>query len=436
MKQICLSVLALLTLSMATTGWSKVKIEEEVLVLDSHKLFLPHLSHASDLVIDHVSSQGYEVYGPKGLKAWLKVNGIDYVEAVKASAKAFASYPNYTQVVAKLTELSNKRPDLVKLFSIGKTSKGRDLWMVKISDNVEKDELEPEVKYISSMHGDEITGRELMLRLIEDLINGYGTDDSITKLINNTEVYIMASMNPDGSELHQRGNGRGADINRDFPDFSTNDNQNTFENREIETVNMMKFQASRNFALSANFHGGSVVVNYPWDTSADLFPLDNLVRELSLEYASTVPGMYDSREFSGGVTNGYQWYEVDGGMQDWSYFWHGDLQLTIELSGIKWPDYSQIDSFYKNNKGSLILFLTRVHQGAGFNFNAPKVGSVNITNLNNNDLVGTFKFSKAEFYKVLEVGHYKFEVTTDDGLNKSFDVKVSKDMTSAKYTSL
>lgn len=436
MKQIYLGLIALMLIGVAANGWSKVKVEEEVLVLDSNKIFLHHVAHYSDLIVDHVNSQGYEVYGPKGLKAWLTENNIDFVEPVQPSNKLFAGYPSYTQVVAKLNELANKRPDLVKLFSIGKTSQNRDMWMMKISDNVATDELEPEVKYISSMHGDEITGRELMLKLIEDLINGYGTNETITQLINNTEVYIMASMNPDGSELHQRANGRNSDLNRDFPDFSTSDNQNTFTNREIETVNVMKFQASRHFALSANFHGGSVVVNYPWDTASDLFPLDHLVREISLEYASKVPGMYDSREFDGGVTNGYDWYEVDGGMQDWSYFWHGDLQVTIELSGMKWPDYSQIDGFYKNNKESLIRYLTRVHQGAGFNFAAAKVGSVTITNQDNHEAIGTFKFSKAEFFKVLEVGNYKFDVKTDDGFSKSFVVKVSQDMLAPKYTSL
>ena len=47
----------------------------------------------------------------------------------------------------------------MKLFSIGKSVEGRDLWVLKISDNVNVDEVEPEIKYISSMHGDEIVGQ-------------------------------------------------------------------------------------------------------------------------------------------------------------------------------------------------------------------------------------------------------------------------------------
>ena len=53
----------------------------------------------------------------------------------------------------------------MRMFSLGKTHEGKDIWAIKISDNPETDELEPEVKYIANMHGDEIVGRELMVLL-------------------------------------------------------------------------------------------------------------------------------------------------------------------------------------------------------------------------------------------------------------------------------
>ena len=68
-----------------------------------------------------------------------------------------------------------------------------DLWVMKISDNPREDELEPEVKYIANMHGDEITGREMMLRLIADLGANYGKDPEITQLVQNTEIFIFKS---------------------------------------------------------------------------------------------------------------------------------------------------------------------------------------------------------------------------------------------------
>lgn len=388
---------------------------EELYIKDPHKLFLNEVKMNKDLILDHVSSRGYEVYGPKGLKQWLSDNSIEFTDLKKQkNQKNFLNYPSFSQLTQKLQSLASLRPDIVKMFSIGKSVQGRDLWVLKISDNVELDEVEPEFKYISSMHGDEITGRELTTFLIEDLIKGYGKDESITKLINSTEIYIMPSMNPDGSELRQRGNANNRDLNRSFPDFTTSDNQNTLGARPTEVQNVMKFQATRKFALSANFHGGAEVVNYPWDTSDATFEMDELIKTISLDYASTVPGMFDSSEFSGGVTNGYAWYEVDGGMQDWSYNWYGDLQVTIELSDTKWPNYSMIPEYYKRNKASLLRYMNFVHQGAGFYSKDLLNGTVKILNLNKNEKVGTFAFSNGEFYKVLDNGDYSFEISSNN----------------------
>jgi hypothetical protein len=429
------SFLLLVLIFSSTQLLAKTKIEEELFIFDQDKALLNYFSSQEDIIIDHIGKDGYEVYGSRGLKVWAQDLGAkfkDLKEANSLKLRNLESYPSYTQILKKLNELAAKKPEIVKLFSIGKTVQGRDLWFVKISDNVEKDEIEPEFKYVSSMHGDEITGRELLLRLIEDLINGYGSDSEITKLINNTEIFIMPSMNPDGSELKQRANAQNSDLNRDFPDFSTADNQNTWMNREIETQAMMKFQATRNFALSANFHGGTQVVNYPWDTLKDPFPLESLVKDLSIEYASTVEGMYNSTEFHQGVTNGYDWYEVDGGMQDWSYYWYGDLQLTIELSHIKYPPYSTIPTFYTQNKASLIRFISRVHMGAGFYFDFTKNGVVTITRLHSGEKkIGTYRFSKQEFYKVLDIGQYRFDIEVD-GTKKSFNVNVTKDLSDSK----
>jgi hypothetical protein len=189
------------------------------------------------------------------------------------------------------------------------------------------------------------------------LAKNYGNDSRITNILDSFQVYIMPSMNPDGAMKHQRSNANGTDLNRSFPDFTTSDNQNTMNRREPEVQAMMKFQAQHHFKLSANFHGGAEVVNYPYDTSADVFPLENLVKTISLNYARKISYFWNSREFERGITNGYQWYEVDGGMQDWSYHWHGDLQVTIELTKTKWPNYSNVDRYYQDNRESLLGYI-------------------------------------------------------------------------------
>lgn len=321
-----------------------------------------------------------------------------------------------------------KNPGIIKVFSIGKSVKGKELWMVKISDNVNVDEVEPEFKYISSMHGDEITGRELTVSLIEEIAEKYGKDQEITDLVNNTEMFIMPSMNPDGSERRQRGNANNVDLNRNFPDI-TRDSQSSTAGRQIENQHVMNFQATRQFALSANFHGGTIVVNYPWDSKYDRHPLDGFVKELSTGYAELNPDMRNSREFAGGITNGADWYVVRGGMQDWSYFWFNDLQLTVELSHTKYPPYTEIPTHYKNNRDSMIYFMKQVHRGAGFKLSRPNVeGVVTVKQLSPvaKDM-GSYAFNSSEFYKVMPEGDYSFSIKEKSGATQTIEVSVEKD---------
>jgi predicted deacylase len=386
------------------------------------------LSSHPEIIVDHVHSESFEVYGPKGVGAYLESMGLELgtLAVPQKNKNNEADYPSFGQNEQKLRDLAARFPQLVKMFSIGKSVQGRDLWVMKISDNVQVDETEPEVKYISSMHGDEITGRELMMKLVDELLTKYSSDASIKALIDNTEIFIMPSMNPDGSELRQRGNANNRDLNRNFPDF-TNDPTNTTANRQPEVQAVMAFQASRKFALSANFHGGSVVVNYPWDTTYDLHPLDQLVREISVDYASLNAPMRNSREFDQGVTNGAQWYVVKGGMQDWSYHWYNDLQVTVELSDDKWPNYNQIPQFYADNKASLLAYLKRVHQGAGFKLSQDLSGTVEIQSSRGS--LGSFPFSGGEFYKVLEEGAYTFKIKAG-AAERSVEVQVNNSIKS------
>ena len=102
--------------------------------------------------------------------------------------------------------------------SIGKSAQGRDIWALEISDAPGTLEPEPAFKYVGNMHGDEPSGRQLLLRLAEALCVGYGKDADATRLVNGVHLYIIPTMNPDGFAARGRNNAAGVDLNRDFPD--------------------------------------------------------------------------------------------------------------------------------------------------------------------------------------------------------------------------
>lgn len=135
---------------------------------------------------------------------------------------------NYTSMEYFLKELNGSYPKLVRLYSIGKSVKGRELYVMEITKNPGKhDPNKPEVKYIANMHGNEVVGREILLLLLEYLCENYGSDERVTRILDTTRLHIMPSMNPDGYAVSKVGdvdgvvgreNAHKVDLNRNFPD--------------------------------------------------------------------------------------------------------------------------------------------------------------------------------------------------------------------------
>ncbi|XP_061932284.1 carboxypeptidase D-like isoform X2 [Apis cerana] len=302
-------------------------------------------------------------------------------------------YTHYEELQQLFNSLVQKYPNLAKVFSIGKSVEGRNLLVLEISENVKERKLcEPMVKYVANMHGDEAVGRELLVYLAQYLLYNYGKDERITKLINNTDIYLMPSMNPDGFEKSEEGkceskkdfsgreNANHVDLNRNFPDqFDRRTNHlqkggNILDGRQNETVAMMTWIATEPFVLSGNLHGGAVVASYPYDSgltsccTESKSPDDELFKYLAHTYADNHPQMRTGRAcesdvFQGGVINGAYWYEVIGGMQDFNYARSNAFEITFELSCCKYPNASEMPEYWKLNKESLITYFEQAHIG-------------------------------------------------------------------------
>lgn len=113
-------------------------------------------------------------------------------------------YTHYEELGQLLKNLTETYPNLAKVHSVGKSVEGRDLLAIEISENVGVRKLgEPMVKYVANMHGDEAVGRQLVVYLAQYLLHNYGKNQRVTKLVNDTDIFLMPSMNPDGFEKSQ-----------------------------------------------------------------------------------------------------------------------------------------------------------------------------------------------------------------------------------------
>ena len=283
------------------------------------------------------------------------------LQATSRDDGGWRDYHNYSQVTTYLQDLHDTFPAITDLFSIGQSVQGRELWVLRITDNPTIEEDEPEFKYISTMHGDEPVGTELLLELSDLLLYGYGTDPRYTAIVDNVDLYFLPMMNPDGNNAGIRENANGVNLNRNFPDQYA-DPVNTPAGREAETAAVMNWSATHDFILSANFHTGALVVNYPFDSNPEgsstfsPSPDEDLFVVMSEAYSVHNTPMWNG-SFHHGITNGAEWYCIFGGMQDWNYAWMGNMEVTVELNNVKWPNSSNLPGLWDDNRESMLSYI-------------------------------------------------------------------------------
>ena len=288
--------------------------------------------------------------------------------ALRSNTQGFViqhEHHNYQAMTTILKEIHNQYPNITNLYTVGQSVENRELWVLEISDNPGRHEKgEPEFKYVGNMHGNEVVGRELLLHLVNYLCSQYDSNPEVKTLVDSTRIHIMPSMNPDGWEIATAGvctgtigrpNKNGCDLNRNFPDLLNPVTKRKCKDPEKETKAVMKWISSLPFVLSANLHGGTTVVNYPYDSVKgkptehrySKSPDDDVFRKVSKVYSYAHPTMYKgeptcppvyNESFIDGITNGAAWYPLQGGMQDWNYLtryaWQGIFKILALKASI------------------------------------------------------------------------------------------------------
>ena len=254
---------------------------------------------------------------------------------------SMSGHATFAEIVANLDNMVNLFPNLITIKeSIGQTIEGRDLWMVKISDNPNVNEPEPEVLYTALHHAREPAGVMQMLFYMYYLLENYDNDPFIHSLVDNTEMYFVPVVNPDGYVYNQttnpngggmwrknrRNNGTGSygvDLNRNYGYMWGYDNSGSSPNPDDETYRgtagfsepeiaaIRDFCESHEIVNALNYHTYANELLYPWGYTPELCPDDNI-------FHAHANLMTQDNHYVYGPSN-ITIYATNGSSDDWMY---------------------------------------------------------------------------------------------------------------------
>jgi len=306
----------------------------------------------------------YKVMLPRETKGF-------YTASSVAEAMQWHSYPTWKHYDTIMHNIAQTWPEVCMLDTIGFSISGRAILALKISDNPAADEQEPAVMLSAAIHGDELAGYVMLMRLAEYLASESSNGGLAESLTSGLEIWINPLANPDGMYRDNdtiiypvRSNSNGYDLNRNFPDPVTASPPPL----QKETRDMISFMEKNRFALSVNLHSGAEVVNYPWDRWTRLHADDTWFYDISRRYADTVhlysdPGYMTFLD--DGVTRGSVWYVITGGRQDFITYSLGGREVTIEMDETKQTPGSDLEALWNWNSRSLLRYIGEALYGAG-----------------------------------------------------------------------
>jgi len=315
-----------------------------------------------------VEIENMEEYYRQGLDATMDMGG----------------YHTYEETYWELFWADLLHSELADLDTLGYSLEGNPIFAVKISDNVDVDEEEPEVFINGLIHAREPISVEIILHLMNYLLENY-TDPGIAALIDETEIWLVPIINPDGylynettnplgggmwrKNLRDNGDGSfGVDLNRNWgflwgyddigssPVGEWETYRGTGPFSEPETQVLRDFINAHDFSVVVNYHAHGRIYNKPWAFNRQLFAPDDL----------TIWPMLDSLNNLNGYNINQGMYTTNGGAYDWQY---GDqfekkkaFAVVTEVGAEFWPPSMEIAGLIDENLETNLFFIRAAHQ--------------------------------------------------------------------------
>lgn len=355
---------------------------------------------------------------------FLQTNEEAEINFNSVSATGF-SYHTYQSMLTEILALENSYPGIVDVVSLGKGASGQtDVWAVKVSDNVKREEDEPSAFIAGGIHGNERPGPEVVLYVLNHIINNYGSNGSISKLVDNTQMWFIPITNPDGHNNNRRTNNNGVDLNRDFPSSWNNyANKATSQPESSAIVNSLN---SHHFVLGLDLHTHGQMVMYPWAHTSSPTADHSVFLELGNMIGSAMGGYR--------VDSIYNLFgRVLGGSLDYEYGQHGIIALGEELGTSHSPAASTVENLCRSNLQPALNFLGRSLKSTltgiveDATTGASLEATIYIPSVDSNAVRNKYK-SKIQFgryYRLLPNGTYSVKISAPGYESQTHNVSIN-----------
>ncbi|MDD2331301.1 MAG: M14 family zinc carboxypeptidase, partial [Candidatus Cloacimonetes bacterium] len=345
-----------------------------------------------DLVVDEATYKSLKISFPG---AYIHDSEEQMKSNLTSPDRTLPGYQTYPAILDSLSVLAQQYPDLLRIVNIG-SSWGKyyaqeghdnyedfqhDIVAVILSDNAALDEDEPAFYYVGAHHAREPISSEVVMGILSHFLDGYGTDDEITALVDDNELWFIPVLNPDGHKIvldqtytmmrkNIRDNNQnhtidinydGVDLNRNygfewgFIGAIDNPSDQTYHGlgpfSELETVAFRDFLGQRHFLGGISYHSYGCLVLYPYGY------ISNLLAPDAQELAALGSQMASSIGYT--CTPSWQLYPTSGNLDDYAYGTYGTFAYTIELSYIFIPPAIQIPTIVNANLAAAKLLASR-----------------------------------------------------------------------------
>lgn len=332
-----------------------------------------------DVLIDDMET--YYVEQNNGIKSLDEYpcadGGFEFDDPEAFELGSMGGFFTYEEFLMHIDSMASRFPDLISAkqpISEFQTHEGRPIYWLRISDNPNVDEAdEPEVLYTALHHAREPASLSQLIFYMYYLLENYESDPAIKTLVDNTEMYFVPMINPDGYNYNQstnpngggmwrknrrdndgNPNNMGVDLNRNYGyewggsgssgSYSSDLYRGPEQFSEPETQAIKYLCENHNFKFALNYHTYSNLLLFPYGFDYNQFTPDH---DYFLGFTEE---LVRYNNYANQIST--ELYPADGVSDDWMY--GGDtkptiLSMTPEVGSSFWPASSAILGLCREN---------------------------------------------------------------------------------------